>query len=168
MSTGTAKHLDRIDLRILEALQEDGRMTNKALAEQVNLSASACYQRLQRLIEDQWLLGFTGRLNIDRLCAPVQCIATVSLSTHSPDTFRFLERRVDLLPEVLEAFTVSGSCDFIIRFACSDMSRYMALTSALIQDCPEISNISTHVIMKQSKVFTGYPIEQLLSGPSTP
>jgi len=155
--------LDRTDLKILQTLQADGRMTNKELADQVNLSPSACHQRLQKLIDDEWLQGFMGQVNIERLCAPVQCIATISLGTHAPDTFRFLEKRVDAMPEALEAFTVSGGCDFIVRFACTHMSDYMTLTNSLIQECPEISNIVTHVIMRHSKVFKGYPVKELLS-----
>lgn len=155
--------LDRTDLKILQTLQNDGRMTNKELADQVNLSPSACHQRLQKLIDDEWLQGFMGQVNIERLCAPVQCIATISLGTHAPDAFRFLEKRVEAMPEALEAFTVSGGCDFIVRFACTHMSDYMTLTNSLIQECPEISNIVTHVIMKHSKVFSGYPVKELLS-----
>ncbi len=158
-----AHSLDRLDLKILQTLQDDGRMTNKELADQVNLSPSACHQRLQKLIDDDWLQGFMGKVNIERLCAPVQCIATISLGTHAPDAFRFLEKRVDAMPEALEAFTVSGGCDFIVRFACTHMSGYMSLTNSLIQECPEISNIVTHVIMKHSKVFSGYPVNELLS-----
>lgn len=161
--TSTQQPLDRLDLKILQTLQSDGRMTNKELADHVNLSASACHQRLQKLIDDDWLQGFMGRVNIERLCAPVQCIATISLGTHAPDAFRFLEKRVDAMPEALEAYTVSGGCDFIVRFACTHMSRYMTLTNSLIQECPEISNIVTHVIMKHSKAFSGYPINELLS-----
>ncbi len=155
--------LDRTDLKILQTLQADGRMTNKELADQVNLSPSACHQRLQKLIDDGWLQGFMGQVNIERLCAPVQCIATISLGTHAPDAFRFLEKRVEAMPEALEAFTVSGGCDFIVRFACTHMSDYMTLTNSLIQECPEISNIVTHVIMRHSKVFKGYPVKELLS-----
>lgn len=161
-----AKGLDRLDLRILETLQSDGRITNKELADKVNLSASACHQRLQRLIADGWVLGFTGRINIERLCAPVQCIATVSVSKHSPDTFHSLERYVAQLPEALEAYTVSGSCDFIIRFACPHMSHYVNVTDALIKHCPDVGNISTHVIMKHSKEFSGYPMKALRASDS--
>lgn len=153
--------LDRLDLKILQTLQDNGRMTNKELAEVVNLSPSACHQRLQRLIDDEWLTGFRGVVDIERLCAPVQCIATISLGAHAPDVFQRLEQQVAAMPEVLEAFTVSGGCDFILRFACSHMPRYMALTDTLIQECPEIANISTHVIMKQSKQFGGYPIKEI-------
>ena len=155
--------LDRLDLKILQILQSHGRMTNKELADQVNLSPSACHQRLQKLIDGDWLQGFMGFVNIERLCAPVQCIATISLRSHAPDAFRFLEKRVEAMPEALEAFTVSGGCDYIVRFACTHMSHYMKLTDTLIQACPEISNINTHVIMKHSKTFTGYPIGELLS-----
>ncbi|GAA5317188.1 MAG: Lrp/AsnC family transcriptional regulator [Candidatus Pelagadaptatus aseana] len=154
--------LDRIDLKILQTLQDQGRITNKELAEKVNLSPSACHQRLQKLIDDEWLTSFHGVINIDRLCAPVQCIATIALGNHSPDAFRFLEKRVESMPEALEAYTVSGSCDFIVRFACAHMTRYMTLTNSLIQECPEIDTISTHVIMKQSKRFSRYPLDDLM------
>lgn len=155
--------LDRLDLRILQTLQQNGRMTNKELAEKVNLSTSACHQRLQRLIDDGWIKDFLSVIDIDRLCAPVQCIATITLKDHAPDAFRILEKSVESMPEVLEAYTVSGGCDLIARFACSQMSRYMMLTNSLIQECPQISNISTHVILKQSKLFSGYPIQEILA-----
>jgi len=159
----TALELDRLDLRILQQLQQNGRVSNKDLAEKVNLSASACHQRLQRLIDDGWIKDFLGVIDIDRLCAPVQCIATIALKDHAPETFRILEKSVNNMPEVLEAYTVSGGCDFIIRFACSQMSRYMMLTNLLIQECPQISNISTHVILKQSKLFSGFPIQEIIA-----
>ncbi|WP_221800748.1 Lrp/AsnC family transcriptional regulator [Oceanobacter mangrovi] len=158
-----ASELDRLDLRMLQALQHDGRITNKELAEKVNLSPSACHQRLQKLIQDGWVDGFIGRINIDRLCRPVQCIATISLGSHAPDTFRFLEQRIEAIPEVMEAWTVSGGCDFIVRFICSHMTRYMELSNSLIQMCPEISNINTHVILKESKKFRGYPVDELMN-----
>ena len=62
-----ASELDRLDLRMLQALQDDGRITNKELAAKVNLSPSACHQRLQKLIQDGWIDGFIGMINIDRL-----------------------------------------------------------------------------------------------------
>jgi DNA-binding Lrp family transcriptional regulator len=154
--------LDRLDLKILHFIQTRGRLANKELAELVNLSPSACHQRFQRLQNDGWIKSFSAEVDIERLCAPVQAIATLALSNHSPETFNVLEGLVESMPEALEAYTVSGSFDFIIRFACPNMSRYMALTSSLIKDCPAISNISTHVILKQNKRFSGFPINHLV------
>jgi Lrp/AsnC family leucine-responsive transcriptional regulator len=161
-----AGSLDRLDLRMLRILQSDGRITNKALAAAVNLTASACHQRLQRLMDQGWIEGFMGRVNIERLCEPVQCIATICMASHAPDTFRQLEQHIDDLAEATAAYTVSGGCDFIVHFACARMSRYMELTDELIRLCPDIGNISTHVVLKQSKAFTGYPIAQLLVEPA--
>jgi len=155
--------LDRLDLRILQALQKNGRMTNKELAEKVNLSTSACHQRLQKLIDDGWLKDFLGVVDVDRLCAPVHCIATISMKDHAPEAFKALEQCINSMPEALEAYTVSGSCDFIARFACSQMGQYMNLTNDLIQACPQVGNISTHVILKQSKSFSGYPIQEIMN-----
>ncbi|WP_101760050.1 Lrp/AsnC family transcriptional regulator [Oceanicoccus sp. KOV_DT_Chl] len=161
MSINTPENLDRTDLRILDTVQRDGRITNRELAETVSLSPSACHQRLQRLIEKGWINSFHGDINVDRLCSPMQCIAAISMATHSPDSFRQLEARVDHMPEVLEAYTVSGASDFIIRFACPSMTRYIELTDELIRECPAISNISTHVVMRQSKRFSGFPLRAL-------
>jgi len=155
--------LDRLDLKILHFIQSRGRLANKELAELVNLSPSACHQRFQRLQNEGWIKSFSAEVDVERLCSPVQAIATLALSNHSPDTFRVLESLVEAMPEALEAYTVSGSFDFIIRFACPSMARYMALTSSLINDCPEIANISTHVIMKQNKRFTGFPLSELIA-----
>lgn len=157
--------LDRIDLRVLDVLQSEGRITNKELAEKVNLSPSATHHRLQRLIAEGWLESFSANVNIDKLCSPVQCIATVSMNNHSPDSFNLLEKKVLELDEVLEAYTVSGSCDFIMRIACVSMQRYMALTDIIISSCQEISNISTHVILKNNKKFKRYPIKDLIISP---
>ena len=162
VKTSNTNMPDRLDLKILEILQKNGRITNKELATRVNLSSSACHQRLQRLIDDGWLLGFNGQINIKKLCEPVECITTIKLNNHSNDTFRYLENRFAELPEALEAFTVSGTCDFIVWFACSRMSRYVELTDSLIEECSEIVNINTHVVLKQSKVFQGYPLDELL------
>ncbi len=156
-----SEHFDRTDLRILDTVQRDGRITNRELAETVSLSPSACHQRLQRLIENGWINSFHASINVERLCSPLQCIAALSMSSHSPDSFRQLEHAVDQMPEVLEAYTVSGASDFIIRFACASMTRYIELTDELIRECPSISNISTHVVMRQSKHFSGYPLRAL-------
>jgi Lrp/AsnC family leucine-responsive transcriptional regulator len=153
--------LDRLDLKILQIIQSRGRLANKELAELVNLSPSACHQRFQRLQQEGWIQGFRADVDVERLCAPVQAIATLALSNHSPETFHILETLVESMPEALEAFTVSGSFDFIIRFACPNMARYMSLTSSLIKDCPAIANVSTHVIMRENKRFKGFPISQL-------
>ncbi len=154
--------LDRLDLRILNVIQTDGRITNKELADKVNLSASACHQRLQKLIDQGWVSQFMALIDVERLCAPVQCIATISLNTHAPDSFKCLEARVAAMPEALEAYTVSGASDFIVRFVCEQMTRYMQLTDELICECPEITNISTHVVMRQSKSFQGFPLKNLM------
>ncbi len=157
-----SRPLDRLDMRILVTLHAQGGISNKELAEHINLSPSACHQRLHKLIDDGWIAGFTGNLNIERLCSPVQCIATFSLNNQSPETFEFVEKRIESLPEALECFTVSGPSDLVVRFACGNMNSYMSLTNGLMRDCPEINHINTHVIMKHNKSFSGFPLKSLV------
>jgi len=157
--------LDRLDLKILEVIQSNGRISNKELATQINLSPSACHQRFVSLQADGWISEFNAVVDIERLCSPVQCISSLTLSNHSPDVFKRLEEEVNRIPEALEAFTVSGVNDFIVRFACTSMNRYMHISNSLLDLIPEVSNISTHVVMKESKTFRGYPIKELIDSP---
>lgn len=160
MNKATA--LDRLDIRILEALQADGRITNKDLAERVNLSPSACHQRAQNLIEAGWITGFLGMLEIDRLCEPVRCITTISLGSHATENFSQLEHYINRLPECTQAYTVSGNCDMIAHFACTGMSRYMALTNEITDHCPQVKQLNTYVVLQQCKAFTGYDLKTLM------
>ncbi len=157
--------LDRLDLRILEAVQKNGRISNKDLSELVNLSPSACHQRFQKLQSDGWLKSFSAEVDVERLCSPVQCIASLSLDNHSPDVFKLLEEKVSRMPEALEAFTVSGTSDFIIRFACASMQRYMHLSNSLLDQVPQVTNIATHVVMRESKKYAGFPLKDLINTP---
>ena len=84
--------LDRIDLKILAALQGDARITNQALADKVGLSPSPCLQRVKRLEQSGVLAGYLGRIALGRITHSVSVIATVSLESHAKDQFDQFEK----------------------------------------------------------------------------
>lgn len=154
--------LDKIDQNILSVLQINGRITNQQLAEKVNLSPSSCLARVRKLEEDGCLGPYHAQINLERLCRYITCIAMVSLGQHQQEDFRTFERFVNALPEVVQCDTVSGGCDFIVRIVCADMERYHEVNEMLLNSGTNVVNIKTHVVMSETKVFSQYPLKELL------
>ncbi len=155
-------HLDRINRKILSILQQDARITNQQLAEQVGLSPSSCLNRVRKL-EDQQLIGpYLAVLDLNRLCRSVTVIVTVSLKDQSTDAFRAFEQAAQAIPEVIECYTVSGTFDFFLRIVAPDMVRYNQINDLLLDVNPGMINLSSHVVLNSNKAFRGYPLHQLL------
>jgi len=153
---------DRIDLKILQSLQKQGRITNQNLAELVNLSPSSCLHRVRRLEEANIIQSYQANLKLSSLCRSITCIATVTLSNHTQEDFHAFEKLTLSIPEVIESQTVSGGFDFFLKVVAGDMASYLELTNQLIQGMSCGVNINTHVVMKEIKPFHGYPIERLV------
>lgn len=155
------KTLDKYDLKILATLQMDARITNQKLAEKINLSPSACLQRLRRLENEGYFLSYNAKLNLDKIARHISCIATVSLKNHTQEDFDAFEKMVDNMPEIVECHTVSGEFDFFLKVVCPDMAHYLKLNDHLVRSGNYTVNIKTHVIMKSNKLFKGIELSEL-------
>lgn len=154
--------LDRIDIRILVTLQAQGRMTNRNLAEQVNLSQSACLDRVRRLENAKYIRGYMAVLEPTVLGDFITVYAQITLSKHGDSHQKAFEDRLLALPEVVECAQVSGACDYLARFVCRTLSVYQDLTATLLDDKSlHVSQIMSHIVMRQTKVFDGIPVEHL-------
>lgn len=118
------RSLDRIDRRILRALQENGRLTNSQLAEQVGLSPSPCWQRTRRLEQEGFIRGYTAVLDQDRLGAPETVIIEVMLDRHDDDVLEAFGRAMVALPEVLEVYLTTGEYDYFVKVAVNGTRGY--------------------------------------------
>lgn len=150
--------LDRIDLRILSALQADGRITNQALAERVALSASACLSRTRRLERDGYILGYHARLDIERIRPTVSVYGEVTLKSHRPADLAAFETALDAIPEVVEAAQVSGPFDYLIKAVCPDVRAWGELADRLLQEGLGVDKIASHILMKDAKPYRGAPV----------
>ena len=107
--------VDNFDLRLLAALQDDGRLTNQELAEIAGLSASQCSRRRMRLEEDGVIAGYRAQLASQALGFELIAFIQITLATHSPDNaqkFRALVNRVD---EIQEAYALTGDSDYLLK-----------------------------------------------------
>lgn len=153
--------LDRIDIRILAVLQSDGRSTIQKVADRVGLSPRACLERVRRLETGGLIVGYQAVIAVELLSQPVTVFAEIALEKHGlRDQF---ERRLAAIEEVVECWEVSGTFDYLARFACADLARYEALTAGLIDDSTlGVARIVSHIALRPLRRFSGYP-ESLLA-----
>ena len=154
--------LDRIDVKILATLQRDGRSTIQKLAQAVGLSSRPCLERVRRLEAAGIIEGYQAIIAPELLARPVTIFAEITLEKHGRQDR--VEHAVTAIEELTECWQVTGDIDYLARFVCTDIARYEALTSALIDD-PElgIARIVSHIALRPVRRFAGYPIALLLA-----
>jgi Lrp/AsnC family transcriptional regulator, leucine-responsive regulatory protein len=153
--------LDRIDRRILAALQANARLTNQALSEQVSLSPSACLARVRRLERAGVIQGYHARLDPFAIDVGIVLYAEVTLKGHSAEELGQFERTIVALPEVVEASHMTGAYDYLLKVVTADMAEWAKIAGKLSSSDIGVERIVTHVMMSKPKFFVGYPINKL-------
>lgn len=156
--------LDKTDLKILQVLQAEARITNQDLAERVSLSPSSCLQRVRRLEQNGILMSYHARINLVEICRHNVFIATVSLKNHSRQIFDDFEKLVKSMPEVVECYTVSGEFDFFLKIICPDMNHYLKINETLLSVADRSITIKTHVVMDENKIYSSVDLASLYGG----
>jgi DNA-binding Lrp family transcriptional regulator len=148
--------LDAIDVKILAALQSDGRMTIQKLAGAVGLSARPCLERVRRLQASGVIAGYQAVIELQRLSRPVTILSEIALETQAARAS--FERRLKSIDEIVECWEISGPSDYLARFVCADLGRYEALTAELLGDATlGVARIVSHVALRPVRRFEGYP-----------
>lgn len=154
--------LDAMDVRILIALQKDGRMTYARLAEVVGLSASPCQDRVKRLVAGGLIRRFAAEVGVERIVEAVTVFAQVTLKGHGRANFERFEAAIHKLPEAVECHKVGGGFDYLVRFVCHDLKAYQEISEALLHATRGIGQYFSYVVIERVKPFEGVPIERLL------
>ena len=141
--------LDRIDIAILEALQEDGRMANAALAERVGLSQSACSRRVENLEKSGAIRGYHARLSNAALNHAMTAIVHVSLSGQFEKTLADFEAAVKRCPNILSCHLMSGEYDYILRIAARDLQDYERIHRDWLTAMPHVTKINSSFALRE-------------------
>lgn len=153
------KRLDAIDLHILRTLQNDGRITNQALAQQVGLSPRACLERVRQLERSKYIEGYRAVVSRSALGEIVVVHVEVTLVDQRQTTLQQFERRALQCPEVVACYLVGGAFDYLVRLVCRDIAHYQQLSDAWINDLTVgVARIVSHTELKSVKEFGGYPV----------
>ncbi len=143
--------LDRIDLRILDVLQRDGRISNLKLAEEVALSPTAVLARVQRLTREGFILGYGARLDPVKLGAGMLVFVEVLLDRTTPNVFEQFKAAVQVHPEILESHMVAGGFDYLLKTRSADMNAYRVFAGRVLWQLPGVRETRTYAVMEEVK-----------------
>ncbi len=149
-----APEIDRIDARILNVLQHDGRISNLKLAESVALSPTAVLARVQRLQRDGYILGYEARLNPLKLGAGMMVFVEVLLDRTTPNVFDAFKAAVHVYPEIMECHMVAGGFDYLLKTRMADMAAYRAFAGTVLWQLPGVRETRTYAVMEEVKSTT--------------
>ena len=143
--------LDRIDVRILRALQDEGRLTNADLATRVNVSAATCHRRTQRLFEEGYITGVRAEIAPATVGLGALVMVGVVLDRSTPESFAAFEEAVHKLKEVLDCNLVAGDFDYLLKIRVRDMADFNKLHGQKLIALPGVRQTRTFFVMKEVK-----------------
>lgn len=155
-----ASSLDRIDRKILAALQADGRLTNQALSDRVALSPSACLARVRRLEREGFIQGYHARLDPFSIEVGLVLFAEVVLRSQGAEDLAEFDKIISAIPQVVEASHVSGNYDYLLKVVVADLDEWARITERLTANGGGADRITTLVLLHKPKIFVGYPVPQ--------
>jgi Lrp/AsnC family transcriptional regulator, leucine-responsive regulatory protein len=158
MTNPAAADLDRIDLKILEQLQLDGRISNLKLAESVALSPTAVLARVQRLTRDGYILGYEARLNPHKLGRGMLVFVEVLLDRTTPNVFDAFKAAVQVRREILECHMVAGGFDYLLKTRMADMEAYRQFAGTVLWQLPGVRETRTYAVMEEVVNSTRLPL----------
>ncbi len=150
--------LDRVDLRILNLLQADGRISNLKLAEAIGLSPTAVLARTQRLQRDGYILGYEARLDPFKLGRGMMVFVEVLLDRTTPHVFDAFKAAVQVHDEIMECHMVAGGFDYLLKTRMADMNAYRQFAGQVLWQLPGVRETRTYAVMEEVKNLTRLPL----------
>ncbi|QNN64242.1 Lrp/AsnC family transcriptional regulator [Sphingomonas rhizophila] len=150
--------MDQTDRRILAILQQDSSQAVARVAEQVNLSETPCWRRIQKLIREGVIQRQVALVSAKAIGLDLIVFVTIQTNDHSPDWLANFTRVVADMPEIMEVHRLAGDLDYILKIAVADMAAFDAFYRKLIAQVP-LRNVSSHLAMETVKRTTALPID---------
>ncbi len=150
--------IDEFDRKILRALQKDGRLSNADLSDRVNLSASQCARRRVRLEEGGWISAYHAVLDRERLGFGLVNLISVTLSTHNRDNARQFAKLIGGLPEVMDAYALTGEMDYMLKVITKDLKSLSTFVNEHLLPHETVQNVKTAIVLETIKEGGGLPL----------
>ena len=142
---------DRLDRKILDILQRQGRISMTELAEQIGLSTSPCTDRVKRMERDGIILGYEARVSPAALGKSLLVFIEITLASKSDEVFEKVRNELLHVPEVQECHLVSGSFDYLVKARLRGMSEYRSLLGSILKKLPVAAQSHSYVVMEELK-----------------
>ena len=143
--------LDKFDIAILKALQQDARISLQELGKKVGLTSSPCWNRIKRMEDAGVIEGYSVRINPEKIGLAETVILHVTIDSHSDEALFEFGKALEEIPEVLEAFLVSGDYDYYIRVAVEGTRDYERFLREQLYKIPGIRNSKSSFVLRRLK-----------------
>jgi len=150
--------IDDFDLKILGALQEDGRLTNQQLAEVAGLSASQCSRRRMRLEEERVIAGYHADLAREALGFNLIAFIHITLATHSPDNAKKFRELVNRVDEIQDAYALTGDADYVLKVVLRDLKSLSDIVNNVLMPHQSVAHVRSSVVLDRLKESAKLPI----------
>ncbi|MDW6094698.1 Lrp/AsnC family transcriptional regulator [Vibrio rhizosphaerae] len=150
--------LTKTDTHILTLLQQDARMTNQELADQIGMSSSPCWRKVRKLEEDEIIQGYRAVLDRKKIGLGVMVFVRVSIDSHSEAEARKFEQEVTALENVVACYSIGGDADFLIQVVSHDLDSYAEFAMSVIRRLPGIKEMQSMFVLKEIKPFVSLPV----------
>jgi len=150
--------LDPVDLRLLNQLQGDARVTNVALAESANLSPAPCLRRVRDLEAAGIIRGYVTLLDPEAVGLHLSVFIQISLEKQVSNALRTFEETITSYPEVMECYLMTGDSDYLLRVVARDLKALQSFIVDRLTCIPNIANIRSSMALKEVKYKTALPI----------
>jgi Lrp/AsnC family leucine-responsive transcriptional regulator len=147
--SSTPAALDRIDLKLLRALQGDGRRANADLAKIAGVSAATCHRRTQRLFEEGFVRGVRALVAPEKIGRGALAVVGVVLDRSTPESFASFEKAIARLNFVLDCYLVAGDFDYFLKIRVGDMAGFNRIHGELLIALPGVRQTRTFFVMKE-------------------
>jgi Lrp/AsnC family leucine-responsive transcriptional regulator len=153
--------LDATDVRLLESLQGEARLSNVELSERVHLSPSQCYRRLRRLEDGGVVRAYAALLDREGLGFGVMAFVNVTLEKHGEHPAQAFHQAVQDEPEILECYAVSGEADYLLRVVAGDLKAFSDFLMHRLLRLPMVANVRSSILLDELKATTALPLRHL-------
>jgi Lrp/AsnC family leucine-responsive transcriptional regulator len=150
--------IDDTDRRILNLLQRNGRVSNAELADQVNLSASACHRRVQRLEQDGIIRNYVAMLDPRKIGVPATIFVEITLSTQADEVLEAFEKAVARIPDVLECHLMAGSADYILKVVAENTDDFARIHRQYLTRLPWVAQMQSSFALRTVFKTTALPL----------
>ncbi|MDT7827114.1 Lrp/AsnC family transcriptional regulator [Pricia sp. S334] len=144
-------NLDKVDIRILELLQENSKMTAKELSGRLNLSQTPIFERIKKLEREGYIKNYMAELNERRLGLKQIVFIGVTLKGHTRSYLEKFVEKVREFPEVLECYQVAGNYDFMLKVILEDIEAYQVFVETKLSLISELGNVNSYIAIKKGK-----------------
>lgn len=150
--------MDEVDSRLLAELQRDATQTAEALGQVLHLSASQAARRKARLEEAGVIRGYAARLDPGKLGLTVQAMVQVQMAAHSAEAAQGFARLIATLPEVTDAWTMTGEADYLLSVWCADLADLNRLIQTRLLPHPAVARVQSQIVLERIKDGAGLPV----------